>query len=69
MLLAVLWQNASRQHTNTPLDKKYNLVKYLSVLLITIGIALFMYKDGKNFLSFKSLKLWFPVNNTSFLRF
>lgn len=50
MLLAVLWQNASRQHTNTPLDKKYNLVKYLSVLLITIGIALFMYKDGKNFL-------------------
>jgi len=28
--------------------KKYNLVKYLSVLLITIGIALFMYKDGKS---------------------
>ena len=28
--------------------KRYNIVKYLSVLLIVIGVALFMYKDGKS---------------------
>lgn len=28
--------------------KRYNVVKYLSVVLITIGIALFMFKDGQS---------------------
>ena len=28
--------------------KRYNIVKYLSVMLIVVGVALFMYKDGKS---------------------
>ena len=27
--------------------KKYNTVKYLCILMITMGVALFMYKDKK----------------------
>ena len=28
--------------------KRYNIVKYISVVLITIGVALFIFKDGKS---------------------
>lgn len=28
-------------------NKRYDLKKYICILLIVIGVALFMYKDGK----------------------